>query len=90
MVVEYAIYCDTCGLPICVNRMSIRAARAYGSLYCGANHGPDGDTCLACRKAMIRKETDEMLARGPLAKPCDWPGAPKHDARVHPRSKDDA
>lgn len=90
MVIEYAVYCDRCGLPICVSRMSIRAARAYGSLNCGANHGPDGDTCLACRKAEIRRQTDEMLGRGPMVKPCDWPGAPKSERGVYPRGKSDA
>ena len=85
MVVEYDIYCDTCGLLICVSRASVRAARAYGSLSCGANHGPDGDTCLACRKAKTRRQTEEMLAREPQFNPSTWPGPPT-SARIYPRN----
>lgn len=63
VVIWYSVHCDRCGLLIVTSRLSVRAARAEAQLNYGANHGPDGDKCLACRKFEISRQTDEMLAR---------------------------
>ena len=67
LVIWYSVHCHVCGLLITTSRLSVRAARADAQLNCSANQGPHGDKCVACRKAETRRQTEEMLARGPIA-----------------------
>src|SRR5207253_2519364 len=50
-VIVYSVHCDDCGAFIGSSESSVRAARAEAQMKQGANHGPKGDSCLACRKA---------------------------------------
>lgn len=75
-MIEYGLYCDRCGLLICVSRLSARAARADAQLSFGTNHGPDGDKCAACRKFELRQETERMFASGPTRPHSAGPGPP--------------
>jgi hypothetical protein len=59
MAVQYTIICDGCGRFIASSRSSVRAARAEAQMNRGANHGPDGDRCVDCRK----REIAELSAR---------------------------
>lgn len=63
-MIVYSVHCDDCGAFIASSRLSVRGARAEAQIKCGANKGPNCDRCMACRKAEIRRQTDEMLERG--------------------------
>jgi hypothetical protein len=63
VAVQFTITCDGCGRFIASSRMSVRAARAEAQLNRGANHGPDGDRCLACRKKKIAELNAQMTDR---------------------------
>lgn len=62
MTIEYAVRCDGCGRILATSRLSARAARAEAVMKRQANHGPDGDHCVDCRKKQTKVLSEEARA----------------------------
>jgi len=63
VAVQFTIICDGCGRFIGSSRSSIRAARAEAQMNRGANHGPDGDQCVDCRRKRIAEFSERATSR---------------------------
>jgi hypothetical protein len=64
VAVQYTIICDGCGRFVASSRSSVRAARAEAQMNRGANHGPDGDQCVSCRKKRLAELSDRAKSGG--------------------------